>query len=701
MSHSSTSMSILSVEDARRVPIATLAAFYLTCKERFFDTGNPLVDDDVFDELEEILKQRSPNHKALKMVGTPKNLSASSGKCTLPYWMGSQDKIYPDKAGEKAFASWRQYIREHFQTNVSFSASVKLDGLSIILVVEPHRVQLLSRGNGSVAQDWTHHMPHMTSLQKPIQQLQAVVNTDHTQKRIVIRAEAVMSRQTFHKHHKRENWNKTSRNVVSGLLNAKTSDVKHLAFVDVVAYEVIEPSNLSPPQQLQWLHKYGMPNVATSLGKACNATELPMDFVLSDLEPLFWRFREHSPYDNDGVVVTVNAPYVHNEADNPNYSFAFKIKVNDATQMGETKVTGVEWNVSRHGLWKPTIVVEPVTIGGVQIVRATGFNANYIQTHSIGPGARVQIRRCGDVIPNVVAVLSPSTSCTMPPQTISQWGTSGVDVELSPPCPPVWCDLPQTSRDDERLAYNACRLEQLTHFLQALHIPHISRKTVAKCIEHGYNDPFKLLSIESSTLSTWDGFASKSSLALKRAFDRSKQTTSAIQWVIAADAFGKGIGERKLKQLAQAVPELFISETTTTRTELCKRLLQVPGFQQKTVDGLLNARPGYLQYWRKVSQLCGKDTPCWTQLPQTSTASPQTGPLSGTVIRFTGFRDPALASALAQKGAEIIAGAMNKRVNTVVWDDTAGASKNTKVRLAEKKGLNVWTRSHARQEAGV
>jgi DNA ligase (NAD+) len=700
MSHSSTSMSILSIEDARRVPISTLAAFYLKCKERFFDTGNPLVDDDVFDEIEDILKQRSPNHKALKVVGTAKNISVSSGKCTLPYWMGSQDKIYPDKAGEKAFASWRQYIREHFDTNVTFSASVKLDGLSIILVVEPHRVHLLSRGNGSVAQDWTHHMPYITSLQKPIQQLQDVVRTDHAQKRIVIRAEAVMPRQTFHKHHKRENWNKTSRNVVSGLLNAKTSNVKHLAFVDVVAYEVIEPSNLSPPQQLQWLHKYRMHNVATSLGKPCNVTKLPVDFVLSDLEPLFWRFREHSPYDNDGVVVTVNAPYVHNEDDNPNYSFAFKIKVNDATQIGKTMVTGVEWNVSRHGLWKPTIVVEPVTIGGVRIVRATGFNANYIQTHSIGPGARVKIRRCGDVIPNVVAVLSPSTSCSMPPQTISKWGTSGIDLELSPPCPSVWCNLPKTSCEIERLAYNACRLEQLTHFLQALHIPHISRKTVAKCIEHGYTDPFKLLSIDSSTLSTWDGFASKSSLSLMHAFDRSKSTTSAIQWVIAADAFGKGIGERKLKQLAQVLPELFSPDTTKTRDELRTLLLQVPGFQQKTVNVLLDARPGYLQYWHKVSQFCGKHTPLWTQ-NQTSIVSPQSGPLSGTVIRFTGFRDASLASALAQKGAEIVDGSMNKRVNTVVWDDTRGKSKNTKVTLAEQKGLTVWTRSHARQEAGV
>ena len=184
------------------------------------------------------------------------------------------------------------------------------------------------------------------------------------------------------------------------------------------------------------------------------------------------------------------------------------------------------------------------------------------------------------------------------------------------------------------------------------------------------------------------------------AFDRSKSTTSAIQWVIAADAFGKGIGERKLKQLAQVLPELFSPDTTKTRDELRTLLLQVPGFQQKTVNVLLDARPGYLQYWHKVSQFCGKHTPLWTQ-NQTSIVSPQSGPLSGTVIRFTGFRDASLASALAQKGAEIVDGSMNKRVNTVVWDDTRGKSKNTKVTLAEQKGLTVWTRSHARQEAGV
>ena len=59
------------------------------------------------------------------------------------------------------------------------------------------------------------------------------------------------------------------------------------------------------------------------------------------------------------------------------------------------------------------------------------------------------------------------------------------------------------------------------------------------------------------------------------------------------------------------------------------------------------------------------------------------------------LRDEGLATALRAKGAEVVTGAMTKRVNTVVWDDTKGKAKGAKVVAAEAKGLAVWARSEA------
>lgn len=690
---------------ARTVSIATLAAFYLRCKQAYFYTDTPLVDDDTFDAIEAVFRERAPTHKALQVTGAAHTeTSVAGGKCALPYWMGSQDKVYPDAAGDKAFASWRKYVAAHHGAAVACSASVKLDGLSAILVVTHAGAQLLSRGDGATAQEWSHHLPHLTTLATPIQRLQALAKKGTDGARLIVRAEAILPRAAFAKHQQAQQWTKTPRNVVSGLLNAKASDPAMLALIHLVAYEVVEPVGLAPSAQLEWLHKVGMYNVGTSLGKACNAVTLPPAFTLAELEPLFWRFREHSPYDTDGVVVTVDKPYTRNTKDNPKYAFAFKLKVNDTSQVGETVVTGVEWNVSRHGQWKPTIVVEPVAIGGVSIQRATGFNAKYIQEQRIGPGAKVRIRRCGDVIPNVVAVHAAAPKASMPPKGVCAWGASGVDLELAPPCPPVWTPLGASGTAVLRLAHVACRTEQLAHFLQVLKVPSISRKTVAKFVEHGCTDPFALLATDAATIAQWDGFAPKSSASLAGAFARCTKAT-AMQWLLAADALGKGLGERKLRVLVGAVPALFDIDTPIDPKGMHAALLAVPGFQQRTADALLAARPGYVTYWRKVRAHCGgTDARAWprwdvaaraVQAAAASGASATTGPLRGKVVRFTGFRDEALAAALRAKGAEVVTGAMTKRVNTVVWDDTKGKAKSAKVVTAEAKGLAVWARSEA------
>ena len=86
---------ILTIKTARTVPISTLAQFYLKCKDAYFYTDSPLVDDDTFDAIEVIFRERSPNHKVLRVTGAVTTAqSTGSGKQTLPYWMGSQDKVY-------------------------------------------------------------------------------------------------------------------------------------------------------------------------------------------------------------------------------------------------------------------------------------------------------------------------------------------------------------------------------------------------------------------------------------------------------------------------------------------------------------------------------------------------------------------------------------------------------------------------------
>ena len=82
--------------------------------------------------------------------------------------------------------------------------------------------------------------------------------------------------------------------------------------------------------------------------------------------------RTKSEYDIDGIIVD-DAITNHsiNTSGNPKHSFAFKMVLTD--QIAEVLVSDVEWKVSKHGLLKPRIRYEPVTIGGATLQYATAF----------------------------------------------------------------------------------------------------------------------------------------------------------------------------------------------------------------------------------------------------------------------------------------------------------------------------------------
>lgn len=65
----------------------------------------------------------------------------------------------------------------------------------------------------------------------------------------------------------------------------------------------------------------------------------------------------------------------------------------------------IEWNISKDGYIKPTIILEPTNIGDVEISRTTGFNAKYIYDNNIGKGTIVKLIRSGDVIPHIVEII--------------------------------------------------------------------------------------------------------------------------------------------------------------------------------------------------------------------------------------------------------------------------------------------------------
>jgi NAD-dependent DNA ligase len=193
------------------------------------------------------------------------------------------------------------------------------------------------------------------------------------------------------------------RSLVNGYLH-RILDEKQPVPVEVqgchfVAYQVIEPTNMIRSQQLTWLQTRGfrIPQVKTITTK-----ELTEDKA----KEILLHFKSTSAYPLDGIVIGMDTKpkaSVGGEAKNPDDAVAFKAALDE--QKEETTVIQVEWNLSRQNIWVPRIQVEAVEIGGATIQWLSGHNAAAIAEGGIGPGARIILRRSGDVIPTLDTVL--------------------------------------------------------------------------------------------------------------------------------------------------------------------------------------------------------------------------------------------------------------------------------------------------------
>jgi len=622
---------------------------YQKYKFFYYNTSKTFVTDAEFDALEDKIRSIDPNHPCLTAVGAP----ISSGRTIpLPYWMSSLDKFYPEDMGLSTWIS-KLCVSEN-KSQLPCFASAKLDGVSgLLIITKNEKMKLYSRGNGTIGSDWSHHLPFIADSSK------FEIPPEHD--KLIIRGELIISKKDFETFGSQYT---TGRAMVTGLLGA-TRNIKPelIKYIQFIGYAVYEPIKLSLYEQWKLIHRANIKSVDNIFGAPAVSfliSPVLLNIVHEQCKSLFYLWRQNAGFETDGVVVhCALPPSTPCTEGNPTNAFAYKVKCND--QNGITNVIKVDWNVSKDGFLKPTVIVEPFCIHGVTIKKTSGFNAKFILENKIGPGAVVQISRRGDVIPTIDTVIRYAPDAQFPVGSYC-WTNSNVDIML------LSTDL------EENVDYKA---KKLAFSFKIMDIPNASISVARRLISANLcTDFLSVINLKVNDLIKVNGFAKLSAQNLIDEINIALKKAKPCQWLAAGHVFGRSIGPKKLQQILNVIDLDTISEEHVDR----QKLMSLSGFELLTVEKVLKCLPEARKYWKTVCDLVSFDK---EDMETKVIVNPISDSFVSKKILITGFRCKTLSDYISKKG-HLEVSTWTPQIELVIRKDDSYS--NTKIEKAIKHG---------------
>lgn len=293
-----------------------------------------------------------------------------------------------------------------------FSVEPKLDGLAISLRYEDgHFVRGATRGDGAVGEDVSANLRTIRSI--PLR-----LHTPTPPSVLEVRGEVVMPRAGFAAYNERarQRGEKTlanPRNGAAGSLRQLDPAITAMRPLAFFAYALGSVSGWDLPNR----HSATLAKLR-ELGFSVS-TEVAVTRGLAGLLEYFQRIgarRDRLPYDIDGVVYKVDRYDQQRElgfvSRAPRWALAHKFPAQEEI----TVVTAIDVQVGRTGAITPVARLQAVPVAGVVVTNATLHNEGEVQRKDVRVGDSVIVRRAGDVIPEVVAVVLDRR-----PERTAQW----------------------------------------------------------------------------------------------------------------------------------------------------------------------------------------------------------------------------------------------------------------------------------------
>jgi DNA ligase (NAD+) len=359
--------------------------------------------DRLFRELSELERDHpelAASDSPTQRVGAPlpKGHALAVGRHLLP--MLSLESLVGEDEVREFDARARRGLGLDADAPLAWTVEPKFDGVSANLLYEDGRlVRGLSRGDGNEGEDITHTLRTIRNL--PLR----LGGEGPFPKRLEVRGEVILSRDRFARLVATEETTtetpfRNARNTVAGtlkLLDPRIAARRGLDFICWGTGHVEGFEQRTYRGTIARLAEYGF-ETSTRI-TTCPSIDGVIEFH-HELE----RERDAFDYELDGVVAKLDSIELQRRlgrtARTPRWALAYKF----APQRARTRVQAILSQVGRTGTITPVAELEPVTLAGVTVRRATLHNWNLLRERDVRAGDTVDIERAGDVIPAVVHV---------------------------------------------------------------------------------------------------------------------------------------------------------------------------------------------------------------------------------------------------------------------------------------------------------
>lgn len=534
----------------------------------------PKISDEAYDSL---MRELSSLEKSYPEFDTPLSPTHRVGGDPLPKFVKVAHEIkqwsFDNAFSYEELLAWEErnttlLKKAEVKQLPTYVAEMKIDGLKVILTyVDGVFIRAATRGNGEVGEDITENIKTVKSipLVLPEKASFTVIGEAWMKKKDLVKINIAREKEDLPLY-------ANTRNLAAGTLRQLDPKIVATRNIQIYAYDIEGGNYRTQEEELITLDRFGF--LVNKDRKVCSSLKEVQTFY-----DMWIHKRETEDYGIDGLVVKVNERALWDTlgytAKSPRAGIAYKFPAQEVS----TKLLSITCQVGRTGAVTPVAELEPVSLAGSTVARATLHNADEIERLDVRMGDTVLLRKAGDVIPEIFDVVTE-----LRPQNTKVF-------TMPKSCPECGSALSRVSIGKELSAALYClnkecpaqHLEGLIHFAskKGMGIEGLGEKIIETFHDIGLiTDAASIYELKKEDIDGLEGFGEKSADNIIASIQGSR-TVSLHRLLYSLGI--RHVGEQTAKDIAKhfnSLEELCIKEV--------EELSHVEGVGEKVADALVS-----------------------------------------------------------------------------------------------------------------